>query len=161
MTGSLADFQQSFFEALHGASGPPEAPAFAGASGFAVHRNTVMAGCVHGLAANFPTVASLLGEDAFRSAARDQAREPPPEDGVLANYGERFADWLQQSLGDDAPPILVAVARLDRAWIECHLAADAPTLDATLLATIADDRGRSRTSASPRARSCRIRRRAG
>lgn len=140
MTASLAAFQQSFFDALRGPSGPTGEQAFARAPGFAVYRNTVMAGCVDALAANFPTVASLLGEDAFRGAARDHARELPPEEGVLANYGERFADWLQRSLGDDAPPLLVAIARLDRAWTECHLAVDAPTLDATLIGTIAPER---------------------
>jgi hypothetical protein len=39
------------------------------AARFKVYRNTVLKGCVDALAANFPTVLRLVGEDWFRAAA--------------------------------------------------------------------------------------------
>ena len=103
---------------------------------FAVYRNTVMKGCVDALEANFPAVARLVGERWFRAAALDYATWQPPDDARLLSYGRSFPEYL--ALGETARelPYLPGVARLDRYWIEAHIAADADT-DAAFLATLA------------------------
>ncbi|MGZ5715039.1 MAG: HvfC/BufC family peptide modification chaperone, partial [Caldimonas sp.] len=65
---SLDAFQRDFAAAL--LAEPAEAGAIAAQPGFAVYRNTVLRGCIDALAANYPTVAQLLGAEAFEGAAR-------------------------------------------------------------------------------------------
>ena len=125
--GDLHAFQSSFAEALLAEATPTAA--WATQPGFAVYRNTVLAACIDALAANYPTVRSLLGEACFADSARVHARASPPASGVLADYGAGFA----RSLTHFAPAAELAyvpgVAALDRAWTESHLAADAPVLE--------------------------------
>lgn len=138
-----AAFQQAFAAGLlddgPAASGHP----LAAQPGYAVYRNTVARGLVDALAANFPTVRSLLGEDAFHAVARDHARAEPPRDASLAGYGVGFAaalgDWIAREGATDELPYLVDVARLDRAWTEAHLAADAEPLALAALAAVDPD----------------------
>lgn len=102
--------------------------------GFAVYRNTVLKACMDALQANYPSVCQLVGDEWFRGVAGLYARAHPPTDGRLMNYGAGFADFLQ-AFGPAAElPYLPAVARLDRYWTECHLAADAPAVSADWLA---------------------------
>ncbi|HQR88471.1 MAG TPA: DNA-binding domain-containing protein [Caulobacter sp.] len=64
----LLEFQDAFVEALAGGPtvlSPWLAAADAGEPGLSVYRNTIARGCVDALAANFPTVATLVGEDWF------------------------------------------------------------------------------------------------
>lgn len=102
--------------------------------GFAVYRNTVLKACIDALQANYPTVCQLVGDDWFRAAAAIYARAHPPTDGRLMDYGTGFAPFLQAFEPAAELPYLPAVARLDRCWTECHLAADAPATGADWLA---------------------------
>jgi hypothetical protein len=102
----------------------------AGAPGLAVYRNTVAKGRADVLAAAFPTVAQLTGEDWFRAAALEFAATNPPSDPAMDRYGETFPAWLAAFPPAQALPYLAPVARLDRAFAEAHAAADAPLLDA-------------------------------
>ena len=134
----LSDFQDGLSAAL---LPPPDAAAhlpawlaaLAAQPGFAVYRNTVLAACIDALQANYPTVCSLVGTDWFRAAAGVFAHAQPPANGRLMDYGAGFADFLQRFGPASALPYLPAVAHLDRCWTECHLAADAPALDAQWL----------------------------
>ncbi|OYX91883.1 MAG: DUF2063 domain-containing protein, partial [Caulobacter sp. 35-67-4] len=86
----LLEFQDAFVEALAGGPtvlSPWLAAADAGEPGLSVYRNTIARGCVDALAANFPTVATLVGEDWFRAAAALFAREAPPTHAALLDYG--------------------------------------------------------------------------
>lgn len=112
--------------------------------GFSVYRNTVLKGCTDALEANFPTVARLVGDDWFRSAALAYVRAQPPRDGRLLVYGdETFGAFVQAVPTAAGLPWLADIARLDTAWRASHAAADAPVLsphalarlDATTLAT--------------------------
>ena len=67
MTPTLADFQQTFAQALLG-TGPVPAE-WAAQPGFAVYRNTVLGGCVDALEANHPVAAALTGRAWLRAAA--------------------------------------------------------------------------------------------
>ncbi len=116
---------------------------------FAVYRNTVMKGCVDALAANFPAVVRLVGEQWFRAVALDYATWQPPDDPRLLSYGRSFPDFLELCAAARELPYLAGVARLDRYWIEAHVAADADT-DASCLAGLSPGgTGRDRGRAAP------------
>jgi hypothetical protein len=138
----LSQFQDSFAQALQptpaaGHHGP--LAALVAQPGFAVYRNTVLKGCIDALQANYPTVCSLVGQDWFGAAAQVFVQAHPPSDGRLMAYGLGFADFLAQFEPAAALPYLADVAQWDRRWTECHLAADAPTLDAPWLARQSPD----------------------
>jgi hypothetical protein len=132
MTGSPRDFEAAFFAALLRPTS--EAPAWSRQPGFAVHRNTALRGAIDALGANYPTVRRLLGDEGFDDIARAFVVASPPRDGVLARYGIGFASHLAAFAPLAGLEYLPGVAALDRAWTECHLAADAPVLGAGDLA---------------------------
>ncbi|MBO9547642.1 DNA-binding domain-containing protein [Caulobacter sp.] len=134
----LLDFQDAFVAALAGspsALSPWLAPG-EGAAGLSVYRNTIAKGCVDALAANFPTVLSMVGEDWFRAAAALFAREAPPASAALLDYGEAFPTWLERFPPADDTPYLAGIAHLDRLWTEALFAAEAPVLTAEALAAL-------------------------
>ncbi len=134
----LLDFQDAFVAALAGspsALSPWLAPG-EGVAGLSVYRNTIAKGCVDALAANFPTVLSMVGEDWFRAAAALFAREAPPKSAALLDYGETFPPWLERFPPAGDLPYLAGIAHLDRLWTEALFAAEAPILDAETLAAL-------------------------
>lgn len=133
---TLAAYQSSFLAALWQTD---EGFELAAQPGFAVYRNTVMKGCIDALAANYPAVVSLVGEDWFRAAAADFVRAVPPARASLLDYGVGFADFLAEFPPAAELRWLVPVARLDRHWTEAHGACDAPCAEPTLLARIEAD----------------------
>ena len=134
----LQAFQDAFAEALATRTPAPIAAWLpspeAGETGLAVYRNTIAKGCIDALAANFPTVASLVGEDWFRAAAALFAREHPPRRAALLAYGEGFADWLERFPPVADLPYLPAMARLDRLWTTALFAPEAEPLAAEAFA---------------------------
>ena len=94
----------------------------------AVYRNTSIKGRIDALEANYPTVSQLVGSEWFRAAAREFVEAQPGDDPVLAAFGAGFPDWLATFEPARDMPYLAPVARLDRAWTEAHLAADAVPL---------------------------------
>ena len=134
----LLDFQDAFVAALGGerAALSPWLTPGAGEAGLAVYRNTIAKGCVDALAANFPTVLAMVGEDWFRAAAAVFAREAPPTSAALLDYGEAFPAWLDRFPPAQDTPYLTGVAHLDRLWTEALFAAEAPALTAEILATL-------------------------
>lgn len=136
----LSAFQDGFSAALLGhAEHAPWLSALESQPGFAVYRNTVLKGCIDALQASYPTVCQLVGEDWLRAAAAVYARAQPPADGLLMDYGAEFADFLAGFAPAAELPYLPAVARLDRGWTECHLAAGATAVDRNWLAQQAPD----------------------
>lgn len=154
---ALAGFQDAFVCALRGgapartrrATGETADPACAGTGdrstidglcrqpGFAVYRNTVMTACLDALAANYPAVARLVGDEWFRAAATVFVRHAPPSHPCLFDYGVGFADFLAGFPPAAGLPWLPDVARLDRLWVEAHVAADNAPLDASRVAALA------------------------
>lgn len=131
---SLAAFQDAFVAALAERAAAPIAGWLPGGevepAGLSVYRNTIAKGGVDALAANFPTVASLVGDDWFRAAAALFVREHPPASAALLAYGEAFADWLTRFPPADDQPYLPAMARLDRMWTMALFAPEARPLPA-------------------------------
>lgn len=129
MSAGMHEFQSSFVKALLGAS-EPTLP-WSRQPGFDVYRNTVLRRAIDALAANVPTVHRLLGDDTFDAAAGAFVRAQLPRDGRPVRYGAglpEFLAWFPLVAEIDYLP---GVAALDLAWIESHLAADAPVLGTT------------------------------
>jgi hypothetical protein len=138
MTQTLAAFQDAFAAALAERTAAPIAAWLpdddAEPPGLAVYRNTIAKGCVDALAANFPTVASLVGEDWFGAAAALFAAERPPTTAALAAYGEAFPDWLAAFPPAGDLPYLPAMAWMDWRWTTALFAREAEPLDAEAFA---------------------------
>jgi hypothetical protein len=141
MNGSLTAFQNGFVRALYGMpfSGASEMAALVAQPGFAVYRNTVFKGCVDALQANFPTVERLVGVEWFRSAAVIYAQATPPDDARLVYYGATFPSFLEAFEPARELTWLGGVARLDRLWVEAHVAADEAPLDAADVARLSPE----------------------
>ena len=138
MSAPLKQFQDDFIRALYDeADAIPHLASLSGQPGFAVYRNTVVKGCIDTLAANFPTVQRLVGEQWFRSAALVYVRATPPSAVSMMAYGEDFPQFLAQFPPAAELPYLADIARLDRFWIEAHAAADDIRLDAAVLGALA------------------------
>lgn len=136
----LGDFQDAFMAALHDMTqlGRLGDAAVLG-DGFAVYRNTIFKGASDALAANFPTVARLVGDAWFADCARAFAAQQLPQRAPLFDYGAQFAAFLDAFAPAAALPYLGDVARIDRWWIESHVAADAPPLAADALAGLSGE----------------------
>lgn len=101
---------------------------------FAVYRNNVVVSLVQALADGFPVVQRLVGDEFFAAMAGVYVRAQPPFSPVLAEYGDGFADWLAGFEPVTGLPYLPDMARLERARVRAHHAADVAALDATALA---------------------------
>lgn len=128
---TLAEYQRGFAAALLADDAP-----LAAMPGFAVYRNTLMKACVDALEANFPAVTRLVGEEWMRAAATRYVHGALPAGPMLLDYGSTFPEFLAAFEPAASLPWLPDVARLDRLWIEAHMAADAEPMDASRFAAI-------------------------
>ena len=115
MPPDLIQFQRDFAEAI-------DRPATGAMS---VYRNTVIHGAVEALRANYPVVEQIVGYEMFEGVAVDFATLCPPRRPVLALYGARFAEWLEEQAWIGDLSYLPDVARVERLHVECLMAADA------------------------------------
>jgi|JI10StandDraft_1071094.scaffolds.fasta_scaffold05514_4 hypothetical protein len=130
----LAAFQDAFVAALHDAALLDRlGDATQLATGFSVYRNTVHKGMRDALAANFPTVARLVGDEWFAGCAAVYGAGQLPQRASLFDYGGDFGEFLDGFEPAAELVYLGDVARLDRWWIEAHVAPDAPALAAGAL----------------------------
>ena len=134
---TLQAFQRDFAAALCSDDAAPSVARLARQPGFAVYRNTVRLACIDALAANYPRVVQLVGAPWFRDAAAIFVATHWPRDGRLAHYGEGFAEFFAAFEPARELAYLPGIAQLDRCWSEAHLAAEAPVLPASALATLA------------------------
>lgn len=125
----LTRFQDAFTAALSGDDAALH-PWGAEPAGISVYRNTVAKGCADALVANFPAVAKVTGEAWLAAAAVRHAADQPPAKASLLDHGAGFAAWLEGFAPAADMPFLSGLARLDRAWVEAHLAPDAAPVEA-------------------------------
>ncbi|WP_394791079.1 DUF2063 domain-containing protein [Rhodoferax sp.] len=106
---------------------------------FAIYRNNVTVSLIDALAATFPAVQQLVGEDFFRAMARLFVQAQPPRSKVMAWYGAGFADFIEGFAPAASVPYLADVARLEMARVRAYHAADVAPIAATdLHAALAD-----------------------
>jgi len=125
------DFQYNFGALLAGINRTDD-PALNRA--LTVHRNTAHKAAQDALAANYPVVAALVGDEAFAACAHDFVEDYPPGDPRLCLYSAGFADYLANWPAFADFSYLPSVARLERLVIEALFAADADPLDPARLA---------------------------
>jgi len=138
-TSALDTFQHAFWAWLWApvhADAPALQAEWQNQPGWAIYRNTVIKGCVDTLLANYPAVATLVGEEWLRATAAEYVTAHPPADRRMLFYGEGFEDFLASFPPAADLPYLGSVARLDRLWREAHAAAEAPRLQSGGLAAL-------------------------
>ncbi len=102
---------------------------------FDVYRNNVHVSLVEVLAARFPVVERLVGEEFFRAMARAFIADALPQSPVLIEYGGDFAGFIDGFSPAQTLPYLGDVARLEWAWHEAYHATDMAPLDPARLST--------------------------
>ncbi|HVY98038.1 MAG TPA: DNA-binding domain-containing protein [Dongiaceae bacterium] len=127
---ALAELQRGFAGAVRGlpdAGGDLDVveAGLAAARRLAIYRNHHRISLAAALAANFPTVAALLGP-AFEGAAMDFVAAAPPAEPCVSAYGDGLAAFLEAEPRLAALPYIGDVARLDRACNKAERADDIP-----------------------------------
>lgn len=133
----LADLQRAFGAFLAGPPGCAPEKRLTGAvraygletaRRLAVYKNNVYARLIDALAATYPAVVRLVGDDFFRFAAREFVAAHPARERTLVVYGEGFADFLAAFEPAASVPYLGDVARLEYLYLEAYHAAEADPL---------------------------------
>ena len=106
---------------------------------FAVYRNNVVVSLVDALAARFPVVLALVGEDFFRAMARVFVGQHLPRSPLMAEYGEEFPAFIAGFAPAAGLPYLTDVAALEAARTRAYHAADAVALGPADFAGIAQE----------------------
>ena len=137
----LAELQRDFARAVRGdALAVPllgiDPGALNGERRIAVYRNNHRISLAAALAANFPTVVKVIGEDAFRALALSYLAIDPPREPSLAAYGAGFPALIENDPRSQGLVYLGDVARLDWALNIAERADDLPTFSAECLAAI-------------------------
>ena len=120
-------------------SGIPEDDAFDASTRLAVYRNNMIVNTRAHLAAVFPVVGALLGEDCFNEIARQFILSKPPRSPVMLVYGDGFPAYLSASRLFETVPYIADIAALEWARYRAYHAADAEPIELAALATVAAD----------------------
>lgn len=106
---------------------------------FGVYRNNVKASLATALAARFPVVERLVGEEFFTAMALVFIERHPPQSPVLAEYGTAFAGFLERFEPAAGLPYLPDIARLESLRHVAFHSADASAADIGRLAELPPD----------------------
>ena len=141
---SLADVQGRVRDTILGADATPLNGIVADDRlGFArrlsVYRNNTTILLSDALAANFPIVRELVGEQFFANLGRGFVRTHPPTSPCLHEYGGDFADFIERFPGVSELPYLPDVARLEWAVNTALYAEDVVPLTPERLAGVSAD----------------------
>lgn len=102
----------------------------------AIYRGNVVGAIAKALAAAYPVIEQIVGEEFFSGLARAHWRECPSTSGNLYDYGEHFADFLARFEPAREFPYLPDLARVEWAVHRAGLAADAGRIDMRQLAAV-------------------------
>ncbi len=134
--------QQWLLRALRGAATPQQAQDWLGGvparqqRGLRAYRLNAAASAARALAAAYPTLQPLLGEDSFAALAAALWQAHPPRQGDLAAWGADLPGFIATDRQLAGEPYLADVARLDWALHQAGQASDdeAPASGLQLLA---------------------------
>ncbi|MBL0142816.1 MAG: putative DNA-binding domain-containing protein [Betaproteobacteria bacterium] len=140
----LGRLQAQFVDAVLEGDREALAPHLAGEAGLATRRLAIYRGAISAnrrdaLRAAYPVVARLVGDAFFDEAARRHSQTTPPDRADLNRHGASFPAFLAAYAHAQPMPWLADVARLEWAWQESLMAADAPRLDFAALALVRED----------------------
>ena len=127
-----ADFNQAFADTLLGQGDRQLLEHLAHpdhAKRLNVYRNNVTRAAIEALRAAYPAVNRIAGANFFSPMARQYWLDHPPTDAPLFLYGKNFDRHVAADEPARSLPYLPTIARLDRAWLEAHHAADTPALN--------------------------------
>lgn len=102
----------------------------------AVYRNNVVGSLIEALADTFPVVEQLVGTEFFRAMAAQFVRNHPPTSCILANYGDRFPEFVENFAPASGLPYLPDVARLEFDRVVAYHAFDADCVSGQELARV-------------------------
>ncbi|MDO6691988.1 DNA-binding domain-containing protein [Aliiglaciecola sp. 3_MG-2023] len=107
----------------------------------AVYRNTFISSCIDALQRKYPSSEKLLGEDFFKTLAREFCILTPPTTPVLGEYGETFPEYLREILVQHHPELEYTwdICKLDRAWHQAYFADEKSPLSQTDIEALVDD----------------------
>ena len=105
----------------------------------AIYRNNTRQGLVDPLAATFPVVKQLVGEDFFARMAGDFILAHPPTRPELLAYGQEFPAFITDYPAAASVPYLADMARLELAWNFAYNAADREPMPASALTAFAPE----------------------
>ena len=138
--GALAADQQVFAGALFDAAQTPQALAkFKGEQAdhrFALYRGNLSATWQKTLAAAYPVLQMLVGEEFFGGLAQAYGRAHPSDSGDLNRFGAHFGDFLQTFPHVADYPYLPDMARLEWALHRAHYAPGADGITPAQLAAV-------------------------
>lgn len=98
----------------------------AAAHGLGAYRGNADAIAERALAGAYPTLAALVGEEAFAALARDFWQRQAPERGDLGEWGAALPEFIAASVALASEPYLADSARLDWLVHRASRATDAP-----------------------------------
>ncbi len=104
----------------------------------AIYRANVAANAAKALAAAYPVMRQLVGDEFFDALARAYSNAHPSASGDLNEHGAQFALFLDSFEHTRELPYLPDVARLEWLVHRAHYAADHPALDLARLTRIPD-----------------------
>ena len=125
----LAAQQQSFSEALF-APAVEAAIHLKHAERFALYRGNLTSTWAKALAAAYPVIAQLVGEEFFTALAREYGRSHPSDNGDLNRFGAHFESFLRSFEHVNDLPYLPDMARLEWQLHRIHYANHEPALQA-------------------------------
>jgi hypothetical protein len=137
----FADWQKAFADALSSDDDADLVRRLAGDPALArrrlaIYRRAVAANAIAALRSAYPVIVRLVGEAFFDEAGRRYMATSPPRCADLNRYGDGFPAFLEGYLHAVTLPWLGDVARLEWAWHEALMAADADALDLAALARV-------------------------
>ena len=105
-----------------------------------VHRNNIAASLTAVLAARYPVIRRLVGDDFFGAAAGTFIACHPPQNPALMEFGGAFSVFLAALEPAASLPYLPDIARLEWARHTAFHAADAEPADLSIIARLDPDR---------------------
>jgi hypothetical protein len=105
----------------------------------AIYRANMVAAADKALAAAFPVIRQVVGDEFFHGLAREYQRGTPSTSGDLSGFGASFDAFLAAFEHTQHLPYLPDLARLEWAVHSAYGAADAPDWDAAALGSIAPE----------------------
>ncbi len=117
---------------------------------FSIYRNNVALSLSDALAANFPVIKRLVGDEFFAALAKAFIAQHSAKVPMLFAYGDEFAVFLERFEPVAEFPYLADVARVEFAWLQAYHAADLDILDGQQLGAVAaEEVGNVRFTAHP------------